>query len=152
MKLALACVLVALLVAAASAAPGTYFTAQDKADFTTLLKGELKQGEFGSIYNSLAAVEALALLNTPVTETAKLCESANKGMSLFIFLWNVIRAYKTHLSAVTLFQRVLLAFTCNLHPSLPLKEMLLISKPLILTLFSPLSQNSQHWKEICPRS
>lgn len=87
MKLLLACVLVTLLVAATSAAPGTFFTSQDGEDFKTLLKGELKSGEFGSVYDSLAAVEALALLNAPVTDTAKLCESADKGTNTFLVLW-----------------------------------------------------------------
>lgn len=97
MKLLLACVLVTLLVAATSAAPGTFFTSQDGEDFKTLLNGELKQGEFGSASDSMAAVEALALLNTPVTDTAKLCESSNKGTNTFLVLWIAMGALKTGL-------------------------------------------------------
>lgn len=103
MRLALACVLVALLVAATTAAPGTYFTSQDEADFTTLLNGELKQGEFGSVFNNLAAVESLVLLNKPIKDTAKLCESANKGTNALFVAWNPVEAHKIALIALTVF-------------------------------------------------
>jgi hypothetical protein len=79
MKTVLSCVLIACLVALSLAAPGSFFSKDDANVLKTLINGELKAGEFGGIYNNLAAVDALALLNAPLKDTSAICNSAAKG-------------------------------------------------------------------------
>lgn len=71
--------LVALLAASSLAAPGSYFSKADSEALKTLINGEKKNGEFGSLTNNVAAVDALSLLGSPVTDSSKLCDSAAHG-------------------------------------------------------------------------
>jgi hypothetical protein len=84
MRLLFVCSLIALIVACSVAAPGSYFSKADTEAYKSLITGEFKNGEFGSLYNNLAAIEALILLRSPVTDTTKLCETAHNGMILFL--------------------------------------------------------------------
>ena len=74
----------ALFFCFAHAAPGSYFSKADSEALQTLIKGEMKNGEFGSLANNVAAVEALSLLGSPVSDTSKLCDAALHGMSSFL--------------------------------------------------------------------
>jgi oligosaccharyltransferase complex subunit delta (ribophorin II) len=80
MRILLVCSLLALLVASALAAPGSYCSKAELGSYTALIKGEIKKGDFKNLNDNLAAIEALSLLKSPITETEKLCESANNAL------------------------------------------------------------------------
>lgn len=79
MKIVAFGVLVMLLVALATAAPGSYFSKADSDAVKALIKAEAKGGDYGSPQANLAAAEASALLGAPLTATSAICDSALKG-------------------------------------------------------------------------
>lgn len=87
-KLLVLCVL-ALVAISALAAPGTYFTTEDAADFKALLKAEMKQGD--DVRANLMAADALSKLKAPVSDTGKMCESAKKGTAPISVLWSALK-------------------------------------------------------------
>lgn len=89
------CALLALFAASSLAAPGSYCSKEDLASYKSIAKAEIAAPAKKDVGSLLAAVEALALLKAPVTETEKLCEAASNGMQFNLIRFVVKEGCKT---------------------------------------------------------